>query len=227
MKLLLLILLLIPVQIVAAQTEPVTTCTVVAPSVSVRCDGFTYSVRKLHEDPNVDRELRRQWRLVAPMRDGRPDVDQPLAEAPVQVGQQVKAIITADKFQPVGTCEVRVWQNIKSWRQGRDEQIPNSLYTLPNDCQSWHGTVYMGGPNAGILIESSGETAQQPADRTEKRCVVTEVVTEGIRSHDCGGWQPVKGEKIWMPTAVSRRLKKVGDVFYFVWKSDRWEAEIR
>lgn len=64
---------------------------------------------------------------------------------------------------------------------------------------------------------------QSAPDRTPKRCVVTEVVQEGLRS-DCGGWQPVKGEKMFMPSAVSKSLK-VGDTFYFAWKENRWVAQ--
>lgn len=64
----------------------------------------------------------------------------------------------------------------------------------------------------------------KPEDTSPKRCTVTEVVREGIRS-DCGAWRPAKTEKIFMPTEVSKRLK-VGDVFYFVWKETRWVAEI-
>lgn len=133
-----LILMILP--IVLAQTEPVVTCTVVKPAVTVRCADKLYDIRQLSDDPDFDKELKKQWRLVAPMREGRPDIDAPLTEVPVKAGQQVKAIITADRFQPIGTCEVRVWQAIKKWRQGRDEQIPNSLYTLPNDCQPWYGS---------------------------------------------------------------------------------------
>lgn len=76
-----------------------------------------------------------------------------------------------------------------------------------------------------ILFLASLTIGQQPSDRSDKRCVVTEVVAEGTRS-DCGGWQPLKGEKMIMPSEVNKRLK-VGDVFYFVWKEHRWVAEIR
>lgn len=62
-------------------------------------------------------------------------------------------------------------------------------------------------------------------DRTDKRCVVTEVLVGGTKS-DCGGWEAAKGEKVIMLAEVNKRLK-VGDVFYFVWKCDRWVAEIR
>jgi hypothetical protein len=120
------------------QEPKIVTCTVVDPEVSVRCGDDLYSVRQFSTDPQLDREARRQWRLVAPMRDGRPNVDAPLIDVPLKAGQQVKAIITAEKFQPVGTCEVRVWQGIKQWRQGgrEGERIPNALYTSSDeDCQ--------------------------------------------------------------------------------------------
>lgn len=72
-----------------------------------------------------------------------------------------------------------------------------------------------------IFVTSS--YAQQSRD--PKRCTVTDVVTEGVRS-DCGSWRPPKSEKVFMPTAVSQRLK-VGNVFYFAWDGERWVAEIR
>lgn len=118
--------------------QEITTCTVVDPVVTVRCAGELYSIRQLSPDPDFDRELKRQWRLVAPMRDGIPHVDAPLVEVPVKAGQQVKAIITEDRFQPIGTCEVRWYQAIKKQRKDREgERI--SIPAMPDDCQPWYG----------------------------------------------------------------------------------------
>jgi hypothetical protein len=53
---------------------------------------------------------------------------------------KVKAIITDRWFKAVVSCEVRVWRNIKFWRMFKaGEIVPNMLYTLPDDCQPWHG----------------------------------------------------------------------------------------
>lgn len=65
---------------------------------------------------------------------------------------------------------------------------------------------------------------QQPVARSDKPCVVTEVVTEGVRS-DCHGWQPANGEKMVAPVEVNKQLR-VGDTFYFVWKETRWVAQL-
>ena len=62
------------------------------------------------------------------------------------------------------------------------------------------------------------------ADKSPKPCTVIEVVNEGTRS-DCKGWKPVKGEKMIMSSEINKQLK-VGDVFYFVWKTDRWVAQL-
>lgn len=115
------------------QTPPKpVTCTVVEPVVIVRCAGELYDIRQLSPDPDFDKELKRQWRLVAPMRDGIPHVDAPLMEVPVKHGQQVKAIITEDRFQPIGTCEVRWYQAIKKQRK---EGELTSISGMPDDCQ--------------------------------------------------------------------------------------------
>ena len=74
----------------------------------------------------------------------------------------------------------------------------------------------------GIVIAT---TLLLQVDHTDKRCVVTKVLKEGVYSN-CDGWEPPKGEKMVMPVAVSKRLK-VGDTFYFVWKETRWVAEIK
>lgn len=76
---------------------------------------------------------------------------------------------------------------------------------------------------ACLLIVVSITTVAQDVDRSAKPCVVTEVVTEGVRS-DCGSWRPAKGEKIFMPTEVSKSLQ-VGDAFYFAWNGSRWVAQ--
>lgn len=65
---------------------------------------------------------------------------------------------------------------------------------------------------------------QQIPDHSDKPCVVTEVLTQGVKS-DCKGWKPAPGEKMFMFGDVSKLLQ-VGDVFYFVWKGTRWVAEI-
>lgn len=132
--------LLLLAMLLAPQTEKVVTCAVIEPVVTVRCGNATYDISQLSPDPDFDKELKRQWRLVAPMRDGIPHVDAPLVEVPVKAGQQVKAIITKDRFQPVGSCEVRVYQAVKKWRENKQgERVPASLYTMPDDCQPWHG----------------------------------------------------------------------------------------
>lgn len=64
---------------------------------------------------------------------------------------------------------------------------------------------------------------QQLTDRSDKPCIVTRVVKEGVYS-DCHGWQPAKGEKFSMPAEVSKKLR-AGDTYYFVWKGDHWLAQ--
>ena len=66
---------------------------------------------------------------------------------------------------------------------------------------------------------------ETPSDHSDKRCVVKEVL-EGGTLNDCGGWKAAKGEMVMMSAEVNKRLK-VGDVFFFVWKTDRWVAEIK
>lgn len=66
---------------------------------------------------------------------------------------------------------------------------------------------------------------QDPLDHSDKPCLVTEVVTEGVRS-DCHGWKPAKGEKMFAPAEVNKQLR-VGDTFYFVWMETRWVATLK
>lgn len=75
------------------------------------------------------------------------------------------------------------------------------------------------------LLTPQQSESVTPVDHSDKPCVVTEVVKEGVRS-DCNGWRPWKGESMFMPGRVSQSLK-VGDVFYFVWKENRWVSEIK
>jgi len=62
-------------------------------------------------------------------------------------------------------------------------------------------------------------------EKSDKACKVVNIVKEGVRS-ECGTWRPSKEEKIYMPDEVKAQLK-VGDHFYFVWRTDKWIAEIR
>jgi hypothetical protein len=61
--------------------------------------------------------------------------------------------------------------------------------------------------------------AAPPQDHSDKRCVVTEVVREGIRS-DCTPWNAKldnPGERIFMSDKVRKQLTSPGQVFYYVW----------
>ena len=66
---------------------------------------------------------------------------------------------------------------------------------------------------------------RQTVDHSDKPCLVTRVVAEGVYSN-CHGWQPAKGEKFNMPAEVSKRLR-VGDTYYFSWTGSYWQAVTR
>lgn len=112
-----------------AQEPRIITCTIVEPYRSVSCNGEVWTFEGEIEE----------WKHQAPMRDGRVHADAPLIEVPQTKGQEVKAIIDRG-LTPVAPCEVRVWRSIKQWRMFRAGEIPpNSLYTLPDDCQPGYG----------------------------------------------------------------------------------------
>jgi hypothetical protein len=122
------------------QEPKVVTCTVKEPDKSVACPEDGKMVLFTFTDPTEAREIFTQWRLVAPMRDGRVNPDAPLSTSDIQSGDKVKAVITDHWFKAVTSCEVRVWRNIKFWRMFKaGEIVPNTLYTLPDDCQPWYG----------------------------------------------------------------------------------------
>jgi hypothetical protein len=122
------------------QEPKVVTCTIKELDKSVACPEDGKMVLFTFTDPAEAREIFAQWRLVAPMRDGRVNPDASLSTGDIQSGDKVKAIITDRWFKAVASCEVRVWRNIKFWRMFKaGEIVPNTLYTLPDDCQPWYG----------------------------------------------------------------------------------------
>lgn len=136
--LLLLILLLIP----QSTPKDIVTCTVVAPDQSVACPdqngGMALVSFGVAEEAAIAFS---EWKLTAPLQDGRVNGDAPLYITELHAGDKVKAVFTDKKFKPMASCEVRVWRNIKAWqRPGRQGEIPpNMLYTLPDDCQPGYG----------------------------------------------------------------------------------------
>jgi hypothetical protein len=122
------------------QEPKVVTCTVKEPDKSIACPEDGKMVLFTLTDPTEAKEIFAQWRLVAPMRDGRVNPDASLSTSDIQSGDKVKAVITERLFKAVTSCEVRVWRNIKFWRMFKaGEIVPNMLYTLPDDCQPWYG----------------------------------------------------------------------------------------
>lgn len=76
-----------------------------------------------------------------------------------------------------------------------------------------------------ILIVIGPARNTWAGDHSDKPCIVTEVVKEGIRS-DCRPWiadRDNPGERMFMSAEVRGRLK-VGDKFHFTWQADRWVA---
>jgi hypothetical protein len=124
-----------------SQEPRIITCTVIEVDQSVACPEGGKMVKFSFTDPAEAKEKFDEWRLVAPTRDGgRVNTDAPLGTRKIQAGDKVKAVITETKFTQIASCEVRVWRNIKRWRQFRQgELVPNTLFTLPDDCQPWYG----------------------------------------------------------------------------------------
>lgn len=111
-----------------AQQPKIITCTIVEPYRSVSCNGEIWEF-----NGEID-----EWKWQAPLRNGKVNVDAPLIEVEQKAGQQVKAIIERG-LTPVSPCEVRVWRGIKAWRMFKEgEMTPETLYTLPDDCQPWY-----------------------------------------------------------------------------------------
>jgi hypothetical protein len=127
--------------IFSLQQDPkIVTCTVVKVDQSVSCPTERGMELFTLTDEADAREIFDEWRLVAPLQGERVNTDAPLGTKQIQAGDKVKATITIDRFKSISSCEVRVWRNIKQWRQFRQgEVVPNTLFTLPDDCQSWYG----------------------------------------------------------------------------------------
>ena len=126
--------------IFTVQGPQIVTCTVKEPDKSVACPESGKMVLFTFTDPTEAKDIFEQWRLVAPMRGGRVNPDALPYTQEVKSGDKVKAVITDNLFKAVASCEVRVWRNIKAWRMFKEgENVPNALYTLPDDCQPWYG----------------------------------------------------------------------------------------
>jgi hypothetical protein len=133
---LILLLLLVP------QEPKIVTCTVVKVDQSVSCPTENGMELFTFTEATEAREIFNEWRLRAPFQGGRVNTDAPLYTVPVKVGDKVKAIVEGGKFREIGECNVRVYRNIKHWRMFREgERVPNMLFTLPDDCQPWHGKI--------------------------------------------------------------------------------------
>ncbi len=115
-------------------------CTVVKVDQSVACPEDGNMVLIELSDAAEAKQIFDEWRLVAPLQGGSVNTDAPLGTRALKADDKVKAVLDAQNFKPIASCEVRVWRNIKQWRQFREgERVPNTLFTLPDDCQPWYG----------------------------------------------------------------------------------------
>lgn len=131
-----LLTILLTLNFLVPQDSKIVTCTVIEPDKSVACPEGGKMVLFKFDDPEA-KQIFEEWRLVAPTRDGGVvNTDAPLSTRKIQEGDKVKAVITDDRFTQIASCEVRVWRNIKLWRRFKEgERVPNTLFTLPDDCQ--------------------------------------------------------------------------------------------
>lgn len=149
MKYLLLLIFLLPIQ-----EQKIVTCEVIEPDKSVACPEGGKMVLFSFDDATEAKAIFDEWRLVAPLRGSvlfsqeqkitsselRVNVDAPLSSRVIRAGDKVKAEIDDNKFRSIASCEVRVYRNVKYWRQFKEgERIPNLLFTMPDDCQPWYG----------------------------------------------------------------------------------------
>lgn len=222
MKLLLLILLLIPMRI-AAQTEKPEQLNVFAGVVTrVESSGafFVLDTTDRRERFLAWEDWPAEWNhdVIVSIAPNGIERSVTLIERPQPVkGQIIEAFWYRNGLQPIEPCDYRINQRLVDRASKRPGEPPALSDHERKDCGKLSGFIEQ--------TVNSVKDQQQPQNRSDKRCVVTEVVVGGTRS-DCGGWSAAKGEKLIMPAVVNKRLK-VGDVFYFVWKTDRWVAEIR
>ena len=113
--------------------------------VTCRIGSYTSTVfcpRGVLGSPNqvIPEGWREEWELIAPLRDGLPNTDAPLGHKKLEVGQRVALHVDEEgKLTALPNCDVRVYRNIKKWREGgrEGERLPNTLYTSQDeDCRS-------------------------------------------------------------------------------------------